>query len=254
MPNITIAEFFKILGGFCVAIKFDKFRKCITLEPRKEILKKKVSSDWSLLQCNNSTVCINKNDGFNFKYVTKNNEPKPQDDETYQVGNGSDDVNLNLSPLYNTTRYDPNYITGLRTWLTGCTYIKSSTEGYDIGISDFGAMLFFYHGFQSDSNGDLYPLGTSQNTNFVGDILCQWSLNLSSIYMFWWKDWLNIIGEKDKFDFSIIPNVKTVGAYDHCNFYELTEENQRVCFFVEKMSVAANCDGLLESNVTAQII
>lgn len=101
-------------------------------------------------------------------------------------------------------------------WLVPESIQKGSSDEFDIGINDYGLKLLFYRGMFPKSDGQTYPLGSSDvfdyNGNKIADYRLTWN-GEEGLYNQWWKEWLEMLNATEKFEtylnlpFSVLMNL-----------------------------------------------
>ena len=110
----------------------------------------------------------------------------------YKHGNEELDVKTEFSTLHMSRRttHENEF-----QWLIPEAKQKGSSNEFDLGFNPYDLRLLFYRGMQENSEGDLYPLGSSDVFDFEKNKIANYRLTPigdEGLYNQWWKQWVEI--------------------------------------------------------------
>ncbi len=257
LPDITIQQFFDFIQKkFGVVFKFDKFSKCIEFNLYNDIATKSAIEDWSELVCSPGEICYDQKRGYTFKHTKPKGDQKEQESD-YIVEGGENTILTGFSTLSQFSGFDTN---NFRRWKTPCVLDVATTPLFGIGENDFGTQIYFWNGLQNDSINTPYPLGSTDNLNFDGEVLCDFSLNWASTdeqvgtYEYFWEKWTNKdINGKD-INVKLRPSLKFLAKYDHCTPFFIRIDDVQQCVILKSLGLNADECNFIEGNAKLRTI
>lgn len=118
-----------------------------------------------------------------------------------------------------------------------------------VHTADFAARLLFYRGMVEDSNGDLYPFGTSDNydwaANRIGEYSLMWQGEDGLVNRFW-KEWITFAQATRRVRRRVNLGLGDLLGLD----LKVRKRIDGVDYFVEKMTVQISMTGIEPADIT----
>ena len=194
VPGIDVADLLLgVAGLFCLQLSFDPLTKQARFTPLREVVagaqagQRVRPGTWQ-----SSTA--NTTNGFLLQQEPDGNDELDKTlDTTWQqlrVGAGGEEQSVKAGTLHQVAVAD-----GTRRWLVPAYEGKGAVPGNaDVGDeSRVGLRLLFNRGFQPDSTGNRYPLGSGGALNYAGAAVGQYALQWAGaqgLYAQWHQPWL----------------------------------------------------------------
>jgi len=194
VPGIDVADLLLgVAGLFCLQLYFNPLTKQARFTPLRDVIAGAAAGQRARVGTWLSSTA-NTTNGFLLKQQPDSNDELDKTLNTawqqLRVGAGGEEQAVKAGTLHLV-----NATEGNRNWLVPAYEGKGAIPGNaDVGDeSRVGLRLLFNRGFQPDSAGNLYPLGTGGAVNAtgasVGSYALQWD-GPKGLYQVWHKDWL----------------------------------------------------------------
>jgi hypothetical protein len=195
VPSIDVADLLLgVAGLFCLQLSFNPMTQQVRFTPLRDVVagagagQRARPGTWL-----SSTA--NTTNGFLLKQEPDSNDELDKTLDTgwqqLRVGAGGEEQSVKAGTLHMVEVTDAGH-----QWLVPAYEGKGAVPGNtDVGDeSKVGLRLLFNRGFQPDSAGQLYPMGSSGTTNrlgaSVGAYALQWA-GAQGLYQVWHKPWLD---------------------------------------------------------------
>ncbi len=195
VPSIDVADLLLgIAGQFCLQVYFNPLTQQARFTPLRDVVAGAAASQRPRVGTWLSSTA-NATNGFLLRQEPDSDDELDKTLDTswqqLRVGAGGEEQVVNAGTLHMVTVTDAG-----RQWLVpayeGKGAIPGDTETGD--ESRVGLRLLFNRGYQPDSTGQRYPLGSAGATNFrgesVGEYALQWGGD-KGLYQVWHKPWLD---------------------------------------------------------------
>lgn len=195
VPSLDVADLLLgVAGLFCLQVYFNPLTQQARFTPLRDVVAGAAASQrprpgsWQASTANTTN-------GFLLKQAPDSGDELDKTLDTgwqqLRVGAGGEEQSIKAGTLHMVDVSD-----GSRLWLVPAYEGKGAVPGNtDVGDeSQVGLRLLFNRGFQPDSAGELYPLGSSGTTNrrgiSVGEYSLQWA-GAQGLYQVWHQPWLD---------------------------------------------------------------
>lgn len=195
VPTIDVADLLLgVAGLFCLQLYFNPLTRQACFSPLRDVVAGAAAGQRARPGVWQSSTA-NTSNGFLLRQEPDGNDELDKTlDAAWQqlrVGDGGEEQTVKAGTLHLVTVQEGN-----RTWLVPAYGGKGAVPGNaDVGDeSKVGLRLLFNRGFQPDSAGTLYPLGSGGAVNqagtSVGAYALQWA-GAQGLYQVWHKPWLD---------------------------------------------------------------
>lgn len=195
VPAIDVADLLLgVAGLFCLQLYFNPLTRQARFTPLRDVVAGAAAGQRPRVGRWQSSTA-NTTNGFLLKQEPDSNDDLDKTlDTSWQqltVGAGGEEQSVKAGTLHLV-----NVTEGNRNWLVPAYEGKGAVPGNtDVGDeSQVGLRLLFTRGYQPDSAGNTYPLGTGGTTNAlgatVGAYALQWA-GANGLYQVWHKPWLD---------------------------------------------------------------
>jgi hypothetical protein len=191
VPSIDVADLLLgVTGLFCLQAYFNPLTRQARFTPLRDVVAG-AAADQRPRPGNWQSSTANTTNGFLLKQEPDSDDELDKTLDTgwqqLRVGAGGEEQSVKAGTLHLVDVTEKN-----RQWLVPAYEGKGAVEASD--ESKIGLRLLFNRGFQPDSVGEMYPLGSSGTTNrrgvSVGDYSLQWA-GSKGLYQVWHKPWLD---------------------------------------------------------------
>lgn len=205
IPDMSINEFFIELGKlFSLGFDFDNDAKTLELYFRRDIIKNQDFIDISSKTNPRYEFDYGQNEGYTLVYKWNSKDElfvkDPAEMAPLVIGEGKTKTELKMHTVF-TRKSSITY----STVVGGVQNIRSFGRKVPVveqpgtwagKAPESDPRLLFFHGFQPDFVGDLYPYASSDNLDYDGNVLGEYSLawqGTTSLYEEFHRDWIDFL-------------------------------------------------------------